>query len=150
MRQLPSERGKEEQAKAQMHYGYVVHGITIASCLIALAAPVLILSFPGANLLNPNLIFGAIFEGQSPYEIWLSAGVQFEPGDFWGLFWNGLFAPDGFAMFGIVLGCSSALWALLPSAWSYAKEKNALYLWISVFIVFLILLAMTGIINMAG
>ena len=137
------------QNKAQVYYGGVVHAVTIASCLIALLTPVLILLFPGANLLNPNLIFGAIFEGQSPAEIWLGAGVPLEQGSFWGLFWDNLFTPDGFAMFGIVLGCSSALWALIPTVWSYVKEKSWFYLGISVSIMLLIIFAMTGLVSVA-
>ena len=136
--------------KSQLYYGKVIHWITFAACLIALTAPVLILIFPKANLLNPNLIFGAIFEGKKPADIWAAAGVTFKPGDFWKLFFSNFFTPDGFATLGIVLGCSVTLWALIPAVWQFAKKKEYLYVCISLFVLALISLAMSGLVSMAG
>ena len=136
--------------KSQIYYGKTVHWLTIAACLIVLIAPVYILLFPQKNLLNPNLVFGAIFEGQKPAEIWAAAGVSFKPGDFWELFRDNIFAPDGFAGLGVTLGCSVTLWALMPAIWVFIKQKDWLYTCISVFIMALIGLAMSGLINMAG
>ena len=136
--------------ESQLHYGTAVHRITIAVCLISLVTPVLILMFPHSNLLNPNLVFNAIFEGKRPAEIWEAAGVPFKSGDFWKLFLNNFFTPDGFATFGIVLGCSVTLWALIPSGLQFIKRKEYFYIFVSLFIMALIILAMSGLINMAG
>ena len=136
--------------KSQLHYGVVVHWVTIISCLIVLVSPIFILIFPKANLLNPNLIFGAIFDGKKPAEIWMSAGVPYAPGDFWKLFWANIFRPDGIATLGIVLGCSVTLWGLFPSVFQFFKRKEYFFAAVSVFVMALIALAMSGLINMAG
>jgi hypothetical protein len=136
--------------KSQLCYGEVVHWITIVSCLISLIAPVFILLFPHSNLLNPTLIFDAIFEGKKSAEIWEAAGVPFKSGDFWKLFMNGFFTPDGIATFGVTLGCSVTLWAFIPAVWQFAKNKKYFYVFVSIFVMALIVLAMSGLVNMAG
>ena len=144
------DRKLPEIDKSQIYYGVVVHWITIVSCLIVLIAPVLILLFPQRNLLNPTLIFDAIFEGKRSAEIWEAAGVPFKSGDFWKLFLGSIFTPDGFATLGVVLGCSVTLWALIPAVWQFLKKKEYLYVCVSLFVMALISLAMSGLINMAG
>lgn len=139
-----------EPDKGQMAYGQVVHWVTIVSCLIVLVAPVLILLFPQRNILNPNLVFGAIFEGKRSAEIWAAAGLPFKIGEFWPLFFGNIFTPDGFAMLGVVLGCSVTAWALLPAIGIYLKKKDYFYACVMGFIFALIFLAMSGLINMAG
>ena len=152
MEQLPTEReeGTAEHDRAHVRYGGVMYAIGFISCMIALLAPLLILLFPHSNILNPNLVFGAIFSGQSPAEIWMTAGVDFRQGNFWRLLRDNLFTPDGFAIFGIALGCSSAFLALCTAAWSYAKGKKWFFLGVVLFNQLLMALAMTGLINMAG
>ena len=141
---------RPEIDKSQLYYGEVVHWVTIASCLITLIAPVLILVFPDKNILNPTLIFDAIFEGRNPAGIWEAAGVPFKTGDFWKLFIGSFFTPDGFATFGLALGCSVTLWGLIPAVWQFFKKKEYYYVCVSLFVAALIALAMSGIINMAG
>ena len=141
---------RPEIDKSQLYYGEVVHWITIVSCLITLIAPVLILLFPHKNLLNPTLIFDAIFEGKRAVEIWEAAGVPFKYGDFWKLFMDSFLTPDGFATFGLALGCSVTLWGLIPAVWQFLKKKEYFYVCVSLFVMALIILAMSGLINMAG
>jgi multisubunit Na+/H+ antiporter MnhB subunit len=141
---------RPEIDKSQLYYGKAVHWITIASCLISLLAMVLILLFPGRNILNPIVVFDAIFKGKKPDEIWNAAGVHFKYGDFWKLFIKGLFTPDGLATFGVTLGCSVTLWALIPTVWQFKKKKEYFYVFVSIFIMALIILAMSGLVNMAG
>ena len=136
--------------KSQVYYGVVVHWITIVSCLIVLIAPVFILMFPNSNLLKPTLIFDAIFEGKRSAEIWEAAGVPFKSGDFWKLFLSNLFTPDGFASLGVTLGCSVTLWGLIPAVWQFIKKREYFYVWVSLFVMALIALAMSGLVNMAG
>ena len=136
--------------KSQVYYGKVIHWITIAACLITLFAPIFILLLPHRNLLNPSLIFDAIFEGKKPAEIWTAAGVSFKSGGFWKLFLGSLLTPDGFAAIGLVLGCSVTLWALIPAVWQFFKKKEYFYVCVSLFVMALITLAMSGLVNMAG
>ena len=139
--------------KSQLYFGKTVHRITVISCLISLITPFFILLFPDKNFLNEALLFDAVFKGKAlknPAEIWKAAGVPFNPGDFWKLFIKNLFTPDGFAAFGIVLGCSVTLWALIPAVLQFIKKKEYFYVCVSIFLMALIVLAMSGIINMAG
>jgi hypothetical protein len=139
--------------KSQLYFGKTVHRITVVSCLISLITPVFILLFPGKNYVNEALLFKAVFEGKAhkhPAQIWEAAGVQFNHGDFWKLFIKNFFTPDGLAAFGRVLGCSVTLWALLPAVLQFAKKKEYFYVCVSIFLMALIVLAMSGIVNMAG
>jgi len=135
--------------KSQLYYGKVTHWITIVSCLISLITPVFILLFPGKNYLNETVLFETIFKGKNPADIWKAAGVSFNPGDFWKLFIKNFFTSDGLAAFGVVLGCSVTLWALIPAALQFNKKKEYFYLGVSIFFMALIVLAMSGLINMA-
>jgi len=136
--------------KSQLHYGKIVHWITIISCLISLITPFLVLLFPGKNYMNEALLFETILKGKRVAEIWRAAGVPFKSGDFWKLFIKNIFTPDGLAAFGVVLGCSVTLWALIPAVWQFIKKKEYFYVCVSIFIMTLIVLAMSGIVNMAG
>jgi len=136
--------------KSELYYGKAVHRITIVSCLISLITPFFILLFPDRNYLNEAVLFESLLKGKKPAEIWEAAGVPFKSGDFWRLFIKNLFTPDGLAAFGVALGCSVTLWALIPAVWQYAKKKEYFYVCVSVFIMALVALAMSGIVNMAG
>jgi hypothetical protein len=136
--------------KSELYYGKAVHRITIVSCLVSLITPFFILLFPDRNYLNEAVLFESLLKGKKPAEIWEAAGVPFKSGDFWKLFIKNLFTPDGLAAFGVALGCSVTLWALIPAVWQYAKKKEYFYVCVSVFIMALIALAMSGIVNMAG
>jgi len=136
--------------KSQLYYGKAVQWITVVSCLISLITPVFILLFPDKNHVNEALLFDAIFSGKRPAMIWEAAGVHFKSGDFWKLFIKNIFTPDGLAAFGVALGCSVTLWALIPAVWQFIKKKEYFYVCVSVFIMALITLAMSGVVNMAG
>ena len=136
--------------ESQLYFGTVYHWIVFMACLISLITPVFILLYPHSNILNPNLVFNAIFEGKTPTEIWEAAGVSFQAGDFWKLFFGNFFTPDGIATFGVVFGCSVALWALIPAVWQFAKGKEYFYVCVSLFVMALIALAMSGLVSMAG
>jgi len=136
--------------KSQLYYGKVIHWITIVSCFISLITSFFILLFPNKNYVNEALLFETIFKGKNPSEIWMSAGIPFKSGDFWKMFIRNLFTPDGLAAFGVALGCSVTLWALIPAIWQFTKKKEYFYVCVSIFIMALIVLAMSGIVNMAG
>ena len=136
--------------KSQLYYGIVTHWIIFTSFLISLIAPVFILMFPHINPLNHALLFNAIFEGLSPVEIWDAAGLPFRSGYFWKLFLSNIINPDGFAVLGVALGCSVTLWALIPVLWQFIKKKEYFYVHVSLFVMTLIALAMSGLFNIAG
>lgn len=127
--------------KHNLLYGAIVQWITIISTIIAMIAPIFILSKPENNILNPNHIFSAIWQGKTIEEVWNHAGSGFPGAHF---YLNNLSAGDGLAQFGIVLGCSVALWALLPIIVSYFKNKIYLYSLICLFICLLIVFSMIG------
>jgi len=132
-------------SSAQVMFGDIVKWITIISCIIALAAPVFILAKPESNLMNPNHIFSLIFSGESTDAVWEKAASGFPGGHF---YLQSFFTGDGFAQFGIALGCSVALWALIPTIIEYVKSKEYIYVFICIFISFLIILAMTGLVKL--
>ena len=136
--------------KSQWVFGQIVHYVTIVSCLIALLSPVLIMIFRSSNILNPNLVFDAIFDGKKYDEIWRIANVSFDQIGFWNLLAHNFYKPDGFAYVGIVLGCSVALWGLIPAAIINLRKKQILFGCICIFVATLIVLAMSGILQMAG
>ena len=128
----------------QIIFGEIIKWTTIASCLIAMIAPVIGLAFPENNILQPNRIFALIFAGNNKDVIWAEAGSGFPGGHF---YLQNMFTGDGFAQFGVALGCSVALWALLPTIISYFKSKEYLCAFVSIFIALIIILAMTGLIS---
>jgi len=136
--------------KSRLYYGKTAHWITVVSCLVSLITPFFILLFPEKNYLNEALLFDAVFKGRKAADIWAAAGVSFKSGDFWTLFRENFFTPDGFAVFGVVLGCSVTLWALIPAVWQFTKKKEYFYVCVSLFLMALIALAMSGLVNMAG
>jgi len=136
--------------EGQLYYGKAVHRITIVSCLISLITPFFILLFPDKNYLNEALVFDAIFKGKKVSEIWEAGGVPFKSGNFWKLLIKNFFTPDGLAAFGVALGCSVTFWALIPAVWQFAKKKEYFYVGVSIFLMALLALAMSGIVNMAG
>jgi hypothetical protein len=136
--------------KSQLYYGKATHLITVISCLISLITPFFILLFPNKNYVDEALLFSNIFKGRHPARIWESAGFHFQTGDFWKQLIKNFFTPDGFAAFGIALGCSVTLWALIPAVWQFAKKKEYFYVYVSIFFMALIVLAMSGLVNMAG
>src|SRR5690554_5893761 len=107
-------------SSTQVMFGDIVKWITITSCIIALIAPVFILVKPANNLMNPNHIFSLIFSGEGSDAIWEKAASGFPGGHF---YLQSFFTGDGFGQFGIALGCSVALWALIPSTIEYFRSK---------------------------
>lgn len=139
---------KPKQEAAQVYFGKTMHYFAIIACVMALCAPLVILLFPDRNTLNPNLLFSAIFQGQTPQEIWYTGSVNFQ-GDFWPWFWENIGRPDGFAMFAIVLSSSVTLLALIPATICFFKEKKWFYTMVCCFIILLIAFSMSGILRFA-
>ena len=128
--------------RAQTVYGAIVYWITIISCLICMVGPVISVASPDKNVLNPYKLFNAIFEGKDAQTVWNEVGGEFPGGHF---YFKHFTYGDGFTQFGLALGCSVALWALIASAIAYAADKIYLYLWLSLWVAAMVALSMIGI-----
>jgi hypothetical protein len=130
--------------KAQTTYGAIVYWITILSCIICMIGPVISVASPENNVLNPYKLFNAIFEGKDAQTVWKEVGGDFPGGHF---YLKNFTYGDGFTQFGLALGCSVALWALIASAFAYAKDKIYLYVGLALWVSALVALSMIGIVG---
>ena len=133
-----------QMPRAQTTYGAIVYWITILSCIICMIGPVISVAYPENNVLNPYKLFSAIFEGKDAQTVWKEVGGEFPGGHF---YLKNFSYGDGFTQFGLALGCSVALWALLVSAVAYGREKIYLYLVLSLWVSALVALSMIGIVS---
>ena len=133
-----------QMPRAQTTYGAIVYWITILSCIICMIGPVISVAYPENNVLNPYKLFSAIFEGKDAQTVWKEVGGEFPGGHF---YLKNFTYGDGFTQFGLALGCSVALWALLVSAVAYGREKIYLYVILSIWVSALVALSMIGIVS---
>ncbi len=129
--------------RANTVYGAIVYWITIISCLICMVGPVISVAFPEKNALNPYKLFNAIFEGKNAQQVWQEVGGEYPGGHF---YLKNLTYGDGFTQFGLALGCSVALWALIATAIAYSKERIYLYAVLALWVAFMVALSMVGIV----
>jgi hypothetical protein len=129
----------------QIVYGAIVYWITILACLICMVGPVISVASPGNNVLNPYKLFTVIFEGKDAQTVWQEVGSEFPGGHF---YLKHLTYGDGFTQFGLALGCSVALWALIAAAIAYASDKVYVYFVLSLWVALLVALSMLGIVGM--
>ena len=130
--------------RAQRIYGEIIYWITIVACLICMIGPVISVANPDNNILNPYLLFDAIFDGKNPEQVWNEAGDGFPGGHFY-LEREYLGYGDAFTQFGLVLGCSCAFWGLLAAAVAYAADRRWLWVVLALWVATLVFLSMTGI-----
>lgn len=98
---------------SQRVYADIIHWITLCVSIAALFVPLFVLADPGSNFLDPNQIFGAVFRGAGPQEIWRITGAGDFPG-VWNFIKNISFA-DSWALLTIMIGCAVGLFAVLPA-----------------------------------
>ncbi|MDL2228882.1 hypothetical protein LJC14_01375 [Treponema sp. OttesenSCG-928-L16] len=127
-------------------YANVVHWITIISAIASLFVPIFILANPANNVLNPNVIFGAIFEGAAPAQIWAMSSEGAFPGAHFYLEHFG--SADGWAMLFMNLGCAVGFFGLIPAIILQIKEKDWFCAILGTMLAALILLSMTGILSL--
>ncbi|MFC1821869.1 hypothetical protein ACFL9T_04120 [Thermodesulfobacteriota bacterium] len=135
---------KPSMPKAQVVYGEIVYWITIIACIICMIGPVISVASPENNVMNPYKLFNAIFEGKSPQTIWQEVGGGFPGGHF---YLKNFSYGDGFTQFGLALGCSVAIWALIAAAIAYAREKIYFYVILALWVALLVFFSMTGLIS---
>lgn len=141
-----TKQGYPDVPKSAHVYAEVVHWITIAVCVIALFAPLFIISNPQNNLLNPNMIFAKIIQGATTNEIWSISATGAFPGAHYYLqhpAWG-----DSIAMFAVALGCSVGLWALVScAALLLSRERERFYGVVSLAFALVIVLSMFGVLH---
>ncbi len=130
--------------RAQLIYGAVIYWITIVSCIICMIGPVISMASVDNNVLNPHYLFAGIFEGKNAATVWQEVGGGFPGGHF---YFKNFTLGDGFTQFGLALGCSVAIWALLAAAIAYFWEKIYLYVILSLWVALLVSLSASGIIR---
>lgn len=131
-------------APSERIYANIIHWVTIASCVLALIAPVIILLNPSNNILDPSAIFDMIFAGATPDEVWATATTGGFPGAHY--YFSLFSSADSWAQIALNLGCSVGLWALIPaSIRQLTKEKSPLYGILGLVLAALIVLAMIGV-----
>ena len=136
---------RPKMPRAQLVYGEIVYWITILSCIICMVGPVIAMSNVENNTLNPHFLFAKIFEGKNAAAVWQEVGGGFPGGHF---YFKNFTMGDGFTQFGLALGCSVAVWALLAAAIAYLKDKIYLYVILSLWVAFLVAVSMIGIVGM--
>ena len=129
--------------RANNVYGAIVYWVTIISCLICMVGPVISVAAPENNVLNPYKLFNAIFEGKNAQQVWQEVGGEFPGGHF---YLKNLTYGDGFTQFGLALGCSVALWALIATAIAYSKDRIYLYMILALWVAAMVALSMIGIV----
>ncbi len=129
-------------------YGDVVYWITFACCIVSLVGPMASVIWPENNAMNPYFTYALIFEGMTGVEIWMTLYGDWP----WlhKVWWDNFFTGDGFTMFGMVIGCTVAFWALIPTIPALAREKLWIYVLFSLFVMFMILLSASGIFEVGG
>ena len=130
--------------RAQTSYGVIVYWITILSCILCTIGPVISVANPDNNVLNPYKLFNAIFEGKDAQTVWKEVGGEFPGGHF---YLKMITYGDGFTQFGLALGCSVALWALIATAVAYASDRIYLYFILALWVSALVALSMIGIVG---
>jgi len=135
--------------KSQRMFGSTVYWITIVVAASALLVPIFILANPAGNILNPNLVFQAIFQGASPTEIWsYSAYGAFPGGHF---YFSHITMADSWAMLLIAISCGFGLFGLVPAVvYQLIKEKDWFCAALGGTLIVLILLSSIGVLNIAG
>ncbi len=133
---------RPQMPRAQIAYGEVVYWITIAAAIICMIGPVIAVAYIDNNVLNPHFLFSAIFDGKAPEVIWEEVGGGFPGGHFYK---NYFLHGDGLTQFGLALGCTAALWALICAAAAYLKDRTYLYVILSLWVAGMIVVSAIGI-----
>ena len=114
---------KSKINQSQVIFGDVVYWLTITAAIICMIGPVMAFASMDGNILNPHFLFAKMWSGSDPTAIWGVAG-EMEVGKHWWI--NSLGAGDGFTEFGLVVGCSVAIPAMLAAAVIYAFKERSL------------------------
>ncbi|MFC2047398.1 hypothetical protein ACFLTK_03900 [Chloroflexota bacterium] len=120
--------GQSKFPVSQIVFGEIIYWLCVLSAIVCMIGPVIALLSVDGNIMNPHYLFASIFEGNTVDVVWNEVGGGFPGGHFWR---EGIFTGDGFTQFGLVIGCASALPALIATALVYAfRKKERAFVWV--------------------
>ncbi|MCL2567955.1 MAG: hypothetical protein FWE12_00750 [Oscillospiraceae bacterium] len=135
--------------KSQKIFGNTVYWVAIWSAIGAFFVPIFILLNPTNNILNPNTLFGAIFAGASPEEVWGYSVTGSFPGAHFYI--DYITKADSWAMLLIAIGCGFGLFGLVPAVlYQVKREKDWFCAILGTIIAVLTLLSVVGILRIEG
>ena len=67
----------------QIVYGKVIFRLCIFAALICVVAPLMAITFPEGNFMDPRRLFSTIWEGNDAESVWYQVGGGFPGGHFW-------------------------------------------------------------------
>lgn len=131
---------------SQIIYGDTVYWLCVLAAIACMIGPMLALFNVDNNMANPHYLYGAIFSGKSPEQLWagLTAAREFPGGHFW---IGNLDKGDGFTQFGLGLGGFVAAPALALASLAFVKEKKPLWVALSLWVTFMIVVSAIGVVD---
>jgi len=132
---------------SQLVFGETIYWLCVLSALICTIGPVIAILAVDSNIMNPHFLFASIFEGNASHVVWQQVAGSFPGGHFWK---DHLFTGDGFTQLGLVIGCASALPALIATAFIFVfrkKERSFIWVFFSMAIAVLCAISVLGIVS---
>ena len=134
--------------KSQKIFGSSIYWVMIFAAVGAFFTPIFILANPSNNVLNPNMVFGAIFAGATPAEVWAYSVSGTFPGAHFYLSY--MTKADSWAMIFTVIGCGFGLFGLIPAMVYQVREKDWFCAILCIIITILIFLSVIGVLIING
>jgi len=131
---------------SQLIFGESVYWLCVIAAIVCMIGPIIAMLSVDGNVMNPHYLFASIFKGNTADVVWEEGAGGFPGGHFW---LDNIATGDGFTQLGLVIGCASALPALMATAIVYLKKKEKSYIWVlfSLGIAVLIAISILGIVN---
>ena len=132
---------------SQLVFGESVYWLCVITAIVCMIGPIIAMLSMDGNVMNPHYLFASIFKGNTANAVWEEVAGEFPGGHFW---LDNIATGDGFTQLGLVIGCGSALPALMATAMVYLfKKKERSYIWVlfSLGIAALISISILGIVN---
>jgi len=131
--------------RSQIVFGDIVYWLTIAAAIVCMVGPVMAFASMDSNVINPHHLFVNMWAGLEPEAIWGTAGEVEIGAHYWV---RNLVAGDGFTHFGLVIGSSAVIPAMLAAAIVYAfKERSLGWALAALWIVGLVSVSVLGIVS---
>lgn len=136
--------GTEEKPKPPLSgvvYGEIIYwGVWIGSLIVVIGSAMAFLT--DANYIDPSYCISLIWEGMPSEKIWKGA-IGSLPHKFWYLLH--LKTGDGLAAFGLALGVSSVIPALISAAIILIKKKERFFASLALIAALIVFVSMAGI-----
>lgn len=130
-------------------FANIINWVTIGAAVLALFAQFFILADESNNMLNPGLVFGAVFDGTSVDKIWSMSTIGSFPGAHFYL--GNMSFADSWGDIAINLGCTVGLFALAPTIIiQIFKEKKYVQAFLGLVFFILILLSTVGLLSVSA